>query len=151
MRDGLGDERLDRGDVAGVGLDGEGSLWAAELVDEGVGGGGVGGVVDGDAGALLGEEEGGGAADPLGAAGDQGDFAREGLGGGSRHCMEGYTGVLRAFFCFFCWEMFFLAIGQNWFHVYGKGGLQSRERAGRERDGPTILSNNVDLPFGRSL
>lgn len=79
-RDGGVDEGCDGLELGDVGLYGEGAVRADEG-DEGVGGGGVGEVVDDDGGAVGGEAEGDGFADAVGGAGDEGDFAGEGHGG----------------------------------------------------------------------
>ena len=60
-------------------MDEEGSV-RADLGGDGLRGGGVGGVIDCNIGAGLGEEEGGGGADAFAAAGDEGGLAREGSG-----------------------------------------------------------------------
>lgn len=80
-RDGGADESGDGVELRDVGLHGEGAV-GADLRDEGVGGGGVGEVVDDDGSAVGGEAEGDGFADAVGGAGDEGDFAGEGHGGG---------------------------------------------------------------------
>ena len=79
LGDGLRDHGVDVRDAAGVALDEEGAV-RADLRGDGLGGGGVGGVVDRDVGAGLGEEEGGGGADAFAAAGDEGGLAGEGSG-----------------------------------------------------------------------
>ena len=79
LGDGLGDHGVDVCDAAGVALDEEGSV-RADLRGDGLGGGGVAGVVDCDVGAEMGEEEGGGGADAFTASGDEGGLAGEGSG-----------------------------------------------------------------------
>ena len=79
LGDGLGDHGVNVRDAAGVALDEEGSVWA-DLGGDGIGSGGVGGVVDCDVGAGLGEEEGGGSTDAFASAGDEGGLACEGSG-----------------------------------------------------------------------
>lgn len=72
--DRLLDHLFDLGDLADVRFDREGSVYT-DGVDQGVRRFGVGGVVDDDAGAVLGEAEGGGFADAFGGTGDEGDFS----------------------------------------------------------------------------
>ena len=79
LGNGLGNHGVDVCDAAGVALDEEGSV-RTNLRGDGLGGSGVGGVVDCDVGAGLGEEEGGGGADAFAAAGDEGGLAGEGSG-----------------------------------------------------------------------
>ncbi|CAJ2500769.1 Uu.00g036220.m01.CDS01 [Anthostomella pinea] len=70
------DECLDRRDFRHVGLDGQGPV-GPNLRDDFVGGGAVSAVVDDDAGAGCGDAVGDGAADALGAAGDENDLSLE--------------------------------------------------------------------------
>ena len=79
LGDGLGDHGVDVRDAASIALDEKGSV-RADLRSDGLRGVAVGGVVDRDVGAGLGEEEGGGGADAFAAAGDEGGLAREGSG-----------------------------------------------------------------------
>ena len=72
--DGFGDHVFNVFDATGVALDEE-AFVGADLVGDGLGCGGVGGVVDCDVGAGFGEEEGGGGADAFTAAGDEGGLA----------------------------------------------------------------------------
>lgn len=74
------DEAVEVGGVGGVGLHSNGTVCAKRL-DEGVGGRGIGAVVDDDAGAFLVEALGAGLADAVGGAGDEDDFVLEG------HCL----------------------------------------------------------------
>lgn len=76
LRDGGVDELLNVGDLAGVGLDGNGAVLADGL-DEGVGGVAVAEVVDDDAGAVAGNALGDSLADAVGRAGDEDDLAEE--------------------------------------------------------------------------
>ena len=68
MRDCFGDQSLDAGECACVGLDCQGVRGAAKLGHQCVGGGGVAIVVDDDFGTKLGEGGRGRGADALGAA-----------------------------------------------------------------------------------
>lgn len=77
--DGGVNEAVEVWKLGSVGLNSESSI-LADFLDEFVGGGGVGVVVEHDAGAFAGETLGGGFADAFGGTGDEDDFSRE------RHC-----------------------------------------------------------------
>ena len=89
LGNGLGDHGVDVRDAAGIALDEQG-LVRADLRGDGLGGGGVGGVVDRDVGAGLGEEEGGGCADTFATASDEGSLAGEGSGHFCRWVVDGF-------------------------------------------------------------
>ena len=86
--DRLRDHVFDIFDATGVAFDEERAL-VTDLLGDLLGRGRVGGVVDGDVGALFGEEEGGGSADAFAAAGDEGGFACKGARHGCGFWKEG--------------------------------------------------------------
>ena len=87
---GLGEEPLDLGDLADVGLDRDGAGAVVEPFDDAADllGGGLGGdVVDDDAGAAFAHLDGAAAADAAAGAGDERDLAVQAGGGdGDGHC-----------------------------------------------------------------
>ena len=89
LGNGLGDHSVDVSDAAGIALDEQGSV-RADLRGDGLGGGGIGGVVERDVGAGLGEEEGGGGADAFATASDEGSLAGEGSGHFCCWVMDGF-------------------------------------------------------------
>ena len=80
---GLGDHALNVRDAAGITLD-EQRVLRANLLGEILGRAGVGGVVDGDIGTRLGEEQRGGGSNALAAAGDESGLTSE----RSRHVLS---------------------------------------------------------------